>query len=143
MAFIGIGFAIPINMAKHVMGDLSKTGKVSRGYLGAEIRSLDEGVAHAFNVPDTSGALVEDVTPGGPAANAGLKNGDVIRKYNGQPVLDSGQLIAMVSETSPGTVATLDLLRDGKPLTLKVTLWGAAREPWGAPGSRQQWKQRQ
>jgi serine protease Do len=120
--FIGIGFAIPINMARHVMEDLVKTGKVSRGYLGAQIRTLDEGLAHAFKVPDTSGALVEDITAGGPADKAGLKNGDVIRKYNGQAVSDSGQLIALVTDTNPGTVATLDVLRDGKPLTLKVTL---------------------
>jgi serine protease Do len=119
---IGIGFAIPINMAKHVMEDLIRTGKVSRGYLGAEIRSLDEGMAHAFHVPDTSGALVEDVTAVGPAAKAGLKDGDVVRKYNGAAILDSGQLIALVTETNPWTVVTLDILRDGKPLTLKVTL---------------------
>ncbi len=120
--FIGIGFAIPINMAKHVMDDLVKNGKVSRGYLGATIESLSEGLAHAFNVPDTSGALIEDVTPGGPAAKAGLKNGDVIRKYKGQDVTDSGQLIALVTNTNPGTVVTLDILRNGQPLTAKVTL---------------------
>ena len=122
--FIGIGFAIPINMAKHVMEDLIKTGKVSRGYLGAQIRSLDEGLAHAFHVPDTSGALVEDVTSGGPAAKAGLKDGDVIRKLNGVVVLDSGQLIATVTERNPGNVVTLEILRGGKTLTLKVTLGG-------------------
>jgi serine protease Do len=120
--FIGIGFAIPINMAKHVMEDLVKTGKVMRGFLGAQIKSLDEGLAHAFDVPDTSGALIEDITAGGPADKAGLKNGDVVRKYNGQVVTDSGQLIAMVTETNPGTIATLDILRDGKPLIVKVTL---------------------
>jgi serine protease Do len=120
--FIGIGFAIPINMAKHVMEDLIKNGKVSRGYLGATIRTLDEGLAHAFDVPDTSGALIEDVKPGGPADKAGLKNGDVIRKYNGQIVTDSGQLIALVTNTDPGTVVTVEALRSGKPLTLKVTL---------------------
>jgi serine protease Do len=120
--FIGIGFAIPINMAKHVMEDLVKSGKVSRGYLGAQIRSLDEGLSHAFNVPDTSGALIEDITSGGPADKAGLKNGDVVRKYNGQAVSDSGQLIALVTDTNPGTVVTLDVIRDGKPLTVKVTL---------------------
>jgi serine protease Do len=109
-------------MAKHVMEDLIRTGKMSRGYLGAEIRSLDEGMAHAFHVPDTSGALVEDVTAVGPAAKAGLKDGDVVRKYNGAAILDSGQLIALVTETNPWTVVTLDILRDGKPLTLKVTL---------------------
>ena len=120
--FIGIGFAIPINMAKHVMEGLIKNGKVSRGYLGAAIRTLDEGVAHAFGVPDASGALIQDITPGGPADKAGLKNGDVIRKYNGQTVTDSGQLIALVTNTDPGTVVTIEILRSGKPLTLKVTL---------------------
>ncbi len=120
--FIGIGFAIPVNMAKHVMEDLIKNGKVTRGYLGANIRSLDEGVAHAFNVPDTSGAIIEDVAAGGPAAKAGLKNGDVVRKYNGQPVGDSGQLIAMVTETNPGTSVKLDILRNGQPMTIQVTL---------------------
>ena len=120
--FIGIGFAIPINMAKHVMEDLIKNGKVTRGYLGASIKSLDEGVAHAFNVPDTSGAIIEDVTAGGPAAKAGLKNGDVVRKYNGQSVTDSGQLIAMVTETNPGTTVKLDILRNGQPMTIQVTL---------------------
>jgi len=120
--FIGIGFAIPINMAKHVMEDLIKNGKVTRGYLGASIKSLDEGVAHAFKVPDTSGAIIEDVSPGGPAAKAGLKNGDVVRKYNGQSVGDSGQLIALVTETNPGTTVQLDILRNGEPMTIRVTL---------------------
>jgi serine protease Do len=120
--FIGIGFAIPINMAKHVMEDLIKNGKVTRGYLGASIKSLDEGVAHAFNVPDTSGAIIEDVSPGGPAAQAGLKNGDVVRKYNGQSVGDSGQLIALVTETNPGTTVKLDILRNGEPMTIRVML---------------------
>ena len=105
--FIGIGFAIPIDMAKHVMEDLVKTGKVSRGYLGAEIRTLDEGLAHAFNVPDTSGALIEDITPGGPADKAGLKNGDVVRKYNGVAITDSGQLVALVTDTNPGAIVPL------------------------------------
>jgi serine protease Do len=119
---VGIGFAIPINMARHVMDDLVKTGNVSRGYLGAHIQSLDESLAHAFGVPDTAGALVEDVPPGGPAEKAGLKNGDVIRKCNGQVVADSGQLIALVTESKPGTVANFDILRNGESLTVAVTL---------------------
>ena len=120
--FIGIGFAIPIDMARHVMDDLIKNGKVARGYLGASIRSLDESLAQAFDVPDTSGALVEDVKSGGPADKAGLKNGDVIRKYNGQNVTDSGQLIALVTNTDPGTLVTIEILRSGRPFTFKVTL---------------------
>src|SRR5208337_5666920 len=88
---VGIGFAIPSSMAKHVMEDLIKTGKVSRGYLGVSIRDLDDGLAKQFKVPDTGGALAEDVTAGGPADKAGLKTGDVIRKLNGQSVGDAGQ----------------------------------------------------
>ena len=119
---VGIGFAIPSNMAKHVMEDLIKTGKVSRGYLGVSIRDLDDGLAKQFKVPDTAGALAEDVTAGGPADKAGLKTGDVIRKLNGQVIGDAGQLTAQVTNISPGTDVTLDILRDGQPVTIKVTL---------------------
>jgi serine protease Do len=121
-SFIGIGFAIPVNMAKHVMESLIKTGKVERGYLGVVIRGLNEALAKQFQVPDTSGALVQDVSAGGPADKGGIKVGDVIRKLNGQTVEGSGQLTAMVTSMNPGTVVSLDLLRDGKPLTVKVTL---------------------
>jgi serine protease Do len=121
-SFIGIGFAIPSNTAKHVMEDLIKTGKVSRGYLGVSIRSLDEAFAKEFKVPDTSGALVEDVTPGGPADKAGIKNEDVIRKLNGQTVEGSEQLTAMVTDLNPGTEVKLDILRDGQPMTIRLTL---------------------
>jgi serine protease Do len=119
---VGIGFAIPSNMAKHVMENLIRTGKVSRGYLGVTIKYLDDGLAKQFKVPDMAGALADDVTPGGPADKAGLKNGDVIRKINGRVIEDPGQLTAQVTNLSPGAVATLDILRDGQPMTLKVTL---------------------
>jgi len=119
---VGIGFAIPSNMAKHVMEDLIKTGKVSRGYLGVQITDLTDDLAKQFKVPDTSGALAQDVTAGGPADKAGLKTGDVIRKLNGQVVGDAGQLTAQVTNLSPGAEATLDILRDGQPMTIKVPL---------------------
>lgn len=121
-SWIGIGFAIPSNTAKHVMEDLIKTGKVSRGYLGVAIGPLSDALAKKFDVPDTSGALVQDVTAGGPADKAGLKNGDVIRKLNGQNVGDSGELTAMVTNFNPGTEVRLDIIRDGKPMTIQVTL---------------------
>ncbi|HXH49696.1 MAG TPA: DegQ family serine endoprotease [Terriglobia bacterium] len=120
--FLGIGFAIPSNTVRHVMEDLVKTGKVSRGYLGAFIQSLSPGLAKEFDVPDTSGALVQNVTPDGPAAKAGLQNGDVIRKFNGQDVTGAGSLTSQVTETNPGTAVTLDVLRNGKPASVKVTL---------------------
>ena len=119
---VGIGFAIPSNMAKHVMEDLIKSGKVSRGYLGVQITDLTQDLAKQFKVPDTSGALAEDVTAGGPADKAGLKNGDVIRKLNGQAIPDAGQLTLQVTNLNPGSEATLEILRDGQPMTIKVTL---------------------
>jgi len=121
-AFIGIGFAIPSDTAKHVMEDLIKTGKVSRGYLGVSIADLTEPLAKQFKVPDTSGALVEEVTPGGPADKAGLKNGDVIRKLNGQTVEGRDQLTAMITNINPGTVVKLDLIRDGQAMSVQATL---------------------
>jgi len=121
-AFIGIGFAIPSNTAKHVMEDLIKTGKVSRGYLGISIADLNEGLAKQFKVPDTAGALVDEVTPSGPADKAGIKNGDVIRKLNGQTVEGRDQLTAMITNINPGTTVKLDILRDGQPMTVQATL---------------------
>jgi len=119
---IGIGFAIPINMAKRAIESLVKTGKVTRGYLGATIGPVSPELAQEFKAPDTSGALVQDVSPGSPAAKAGLKPGDIIRKFNGQTVGDSGELLAMVASASPGTPVTLENLRNGQPQTLSVTL---------------------
>src|SRR5207302_4692540 len=119
---IGIGFAIPINMAKRAMESLIKTGKVTRGYLGATIGPVTPELAQEFKVPDTAGALVQDVSPGSPAAKAGLKAGDVVRKFNGRKVEDSAELLAMVASSPPGTPVTLEILRNGQPQTVTVTL---------------------
>lgn len=121
-SFMGIGFAIPINQAKHVMTDLIKSGKVTRGYLGAEVSSLSQAMASEFKVPDTNGALVQNVSPGGPAAKAGLKAGDVIRTINGRQVTTSDELTMTVMNTDPGTRVTLGILRDGRPMDVRVTL---------------------
>jgi serine protease Do len=120
--FIGIGFSIPIDMAKHTIEDLIKYGHVTRAYLGATISPVTEELAQEFKIPDIAGAFVQDVAPGGPAAKAGLKPGDVIREFNGSPASDSGALLAMVADSNPGSTVTLGILRNGKPLTLKVTL---------------------
>jgi serine protease Do len=120
--FVGIGFAIPSNTAKHVMEDLIKTGKVTRGYLGVSIENLEPGLAKQFKVPDTAGALVGEVTPGGPADKAGIKIEDVIRKLNGQTVENREQLTAMVTDMNPGAEVKLDIIRDGQPMTIRLTL---------------------
>ena len=119
---IGIGFAVPINMAKRSMESLIKTGKVTRGYLGASVGPLSQELAKEFRVPDTSGALVQDIKRGGPADKAGLRPGDIIRKYDGSTVSESDDLLAMVASTNPGATVPLEILRNGEPLTLKVIL---------------------
>jgi serine protease Do len=136
-SFLGIGFAIPSNTVKHVMEDLIKTGKVSRGYLGVLVQDVNSDFAKQFDVPDTSGAFVQNVEPDGPSAKAGLQNGDVIRKYNGQNVPDAGALTAMVTQTDPAAVVTLDVLRNGKPLTIKVTLGERPANAGATPGHGQ------
>jgi serine protease Do len=133
---IGIGFAIPINMAKRSMEALIKTGKVSRGYLGVTIGPVTPELAQEFKIPDTSGALVQDVSRGGPADKAGLKPGDVIRKFNGRSVNDSSDLLAMAANTNPGTPVTLDILRNGQQHTVKVTLEQRPADLSFAGGSR-------
>jgi serine protease Do len=139
-AFLGIGFAIPINNAKHIMTDLIKTGKVQRGYLGAMVGLLTPPLASEFKVPDTNGALIQNVSPNGPAAKAGLKAGDVIRTMNGKPVSSSDDLTIRVMNTDPGTTVTFGILRDGKPMDVKVTLGTrpANLSAYGAPGGQNQ-----
>jgi serine protease Do len=121
-ASIGIGFAVPSNTVRHVMDDLVKNGKVTRGWLGVSVSPLTGDLAKQFDLPDTAGALVQDVSADSPADKAGLKNGDVIRKLNGQSISDATQLTSMVTNMSPGAVVTMDIMRDNKPVTVKVTL---------------------
>lgn len=121
-ASIGIGFAVPSNTVRHVMNDLVKTGKVTRGYLGVGPGDLNQDLAKQFNVPDTSGALVENVSPGGPAEKAGIKPGDVIRKVNGQTIDSARKLTDVITALSPGAVANVDVIRDGKTMNFRVTL---------------------
>lgn len=120
--FMGIGFAIPSNTAKHVMNDLIKNGKVQRGYIGVRIGALTPGLAKQFNVPDLNGALVESVEPGSPAAQAGFKAGDVIRTLDGKQVNSANGLRFAVASMNPGMEAKVGILRDGKSMTLSVRL---------------------
>lgn len=120
--FMGIGFAIPSNTAKHIMNDLIKNGKVARGFLGIHIGQVTPALAEALHVPDTNGAVVDDVQPGSPAAKGGLKAGDVIRSLNGQNVSSFTGLRYDIAEMNPGATVALGILRDGKPLIVHVTL---------------------
>ncbi len=119
---IGIGFAVPINMAKNVMNSLIAHGKVSRGYLGLLPQDIDEGLAKAMNLKTTDGALVGDVTSGGPSEKAGVKQGDIITEFNGTKVTSASQLRNLVAAAAPGSEAKLSVLRDGKSTDLTVKL---------------------
>ena len=120
--FQGIGFAIPANLARHVVDSLVKSGKVVRGYLGVTIQDISPDLADQFQLKSNSGAVVADVKPDNPAANAGLKSGDVILEFEGKPVKDSRQLKFAVAAAEPGQKVKLGYLRDGKNETATVTI---------------------
>lgn len=119
---IGIGFAIPSNMAKAVMDQLMKTGKVRRGMLGVTIQSVDSDLAQSLNLPSARGAIVTSVNSGGPADKAGLKRGDVITAVNKQPVADNNNLRNIVASMPPGSSVEVTALRNGRDQNFQVAL---------------------
>jgi serine protease Do len=122
----GVSFAIPINVAVQVKDQIVKTGKVSHARLGVEIQTLDQSLADSFKLPSPNGALVAKVEPDSAAAHAGIKVGDVILKYNGQNIVDAGQLSAHVGQAKPGDKAELQVWREGKVSTITATIGSAA-----------------
>ena len=119
---IGIGFAIPINTVKQILPDLMGKGKVARGYLGISPRDIDSDLGEWLNLTSTTGVLVETVQPETPADKAGLKVGDVILKFNAKKVTGAEQFRNLVAETSPGSKVNLEVLREGKTLSLQTQL---------------------
>jgi len=118
----GVGFAVPVNLARNVMDHLIKDGRVVRGYMGVSIQDLNPELAKEFGLSESNGALVSDVTEDSAAAAAGLKSGDVIIEFEGKPVQDSRNLRLAVARYAPGTKVTVKVLRQGKEQTFKVTL---------------------
>lgn len=125
---MGIGFAIPSNMAKSVMSSLIEHGKVVRGWIGVSIQEVTQNLAREFGTIDTTGALVADVLDDSPAAKAKLERGDVITAYNGVAIRDPGQLRALVAETPPGRNVTLSILRDKKTQDVTVAIGELPKE---------------
>jgi Do/DeqQ family serine protease len=119
---IGIGFAIPANMARNVMNQLLATGHVRRAMLGVTVQPVTSEIAKGLGLRDVRGALVDSVEASGPAAKAGLEQGDVIAKVDGQVVEDSNQLRNRVSAMVPGTAVTVDVIRHDSERQFKVTL---------------------
>jgi serine protease Do len=118
----GIGFAIPIDLAHHIMDQIVEHGKVIRGYLGITIQGVSPDMAKAFGLSQGGGALVGDVSPNGPAAKAGVQRGDIVLQLNGTPVTSQEDLSLRVSELAPGAVAHLQVYRNGHTQEIDVTL---------------------
>jgi serine protease Do len=118
----GIGFAVPVNLAREVMEQLMDHGKVNRAYLGIMVQDVTPGIAKAMGLNTMKGVLIGDVTPSGPAQKSGIKRGDVIIDVNGQPVADSRELRMGISMMKPDSPVKLRILRDGNQSDVNVTL---------------------
>ena len=138
----GVGFAVPVNLARNIMQQIVTTGHVVRGYLGISIQNLTEDLRKEFKAPDKGGVLVGGVADKSPAAAAGLKSGDVITELDGKPVQDSRTLRLTVAQTAPGTKVSMKIIRDAKEQTVEVTLQEAPKKALAAapvqPGSNSQ-----
>ena len=125
--YMGVSFAIPIDVAMNVVNQLKTRGYVTRGMIGVEIQPVTASLAKGLGMSRVEGGLVASVVPGGAAAKAGIKPGDVIVAFNGQPVYGAGDLPAMVGLTPPGSIAKVEVNRDGKRLVLDVRVEQAPR----------------
>ncbi|MBN9587745.1 MAG: serine protease [Alphaproteobacteria bacterium 64-11] len=119
---VGIGFAIPANLAREVVGQLRKYGVARRGWIGVRIQTVTPEIAEGLNLGSNRGALIADVTAGGPAARAGLQNGDLVTGFDGKPVADDRALPRIVADTPIGKTVNIDLLRRGHKATLRITV---------------------
>jgi serine protease Do len=125
---VGVGFAIPSNMARAAMQSLIKTGRVVRGFLGASTQDVTPSLGKIFRLPDVKGAIVTDLQAKGSAERAGLKRGDVIVRFDGRDVMDSGHLRNLVAQSPIGSKHRLDLIRDGKSYQTELVVQEAPRE---------------
>ena len=117
-----IGFAVPINQARAILPQLRDKGHVSRGYIGVSLRDVDPDLQRSLGLTNSDGALVQDVTPGSPGARAGIRTYDLIVAVDGKAVSGNDQLIQLIASRSPGTVASLQIVRDNHPVNIPVKL---------------------
>jgi serine protease Do len=117
---VGIGFSIPSNLARDVVGQLRQFGVAKRGWIGVRIQGVSDEVAEAMHLGTTQGALVADVTPGGPAAKAGLAKGDLVTGFDGKPITDSKILPRIVAATQIGKTVNIDVLRGGRKQSFHI-----------------------
>jgi len=117
-----IGFAVPINQARAILPQLRDKGHVSRGYIGVSLRDVDADLQRSLGLTNSDGALVQDVTPGSPGARAGIRTYDLIVAVDGKAVSGNDQLIQLIASRQPGTVASLQIVRDNHPVNIAVKL---------------------
>jgi serine protease Do len=134
---VGIGFAIPSNIAKPIVEQLEKNGSVTRGWLGVEMQAITPDMEDALGLSSTNGVVIADVVQDGPAAKAGLKSGDVIVGYGDQAIKNTHELALAVANTTPGQTAQIKILRDSKPETIAVTIDKLKREHGMAMGENE------
>jgi serine protease DegQ len=119
---MGIGFAIPVSLARQVMQQIIQTGSVTRGWVGVEVDDVSPELAESFKLPDAKGVLIAGVVRDGPADRAGVRPGDVLVGVNDQTVPNPSAMLNVIAAVQPGSVARLKLLRNGNPLELKLTV---------------------
>lgn len=129
--FMGLSFAIPIDVAMDIQAQLRSTGQVQRGRIGVAVQELTRSLAESFGLEAAEGALVSGVEPGGPAALAGVEVGDVIVRFNGRAVASSTDLPLIVSAARPGSRVVMEIMRDAEKRSLEITLgeWQDAHAP--------------
>jgi serine protease DegQ len=119
---MGIGFAIPVSLARQVLEEIIATGTVTRGWIGVEVQDITPDLAESFKLGNNKGVLIAGVVRNGPADKAGVKPGDILVEVEGRPVVDSSAMLNLVAEARPGNVATLKVLRNNSPLAVKLTV---------------------
>ncbi|HEX5280487.1 MAG TPA: DegQ family serine endoprotease [Micropepsaceae bacterium] len=125
---VGIGFSIPSNSARNVIAQLQKSGKIARGWIGIRIQPVSTDIAESVGLPKAQGALIAGMTENGPAAKAGIQNGDVVLSWDGKPVADNRALPRMVADAQVGKTVTIEVLRKRQHKTLPITVQKLAEE---------------
>ena len=117
---LGIGFAIPSDLARHVMEEIIKTGSVTRGWIGVEVQDISPELAESFRLPTTNGTLIAGVQPGGPAERAGIRRGDILVAVESQAFADATEMLNLIAALQPGNAATLTILRDREEKRVQI-----------------------
>ncbi|MFY9329415.1 MAG: Do family serine endopeptidase [Georgfuchsia sp.] len=119
---MGIGFAIPVSLARNILDQIIKNGAVTRGWIGVEMQEITPEIAESFGIPNTNGALIAGVMRGSPASKAGIRPGDVLLAVNGKPITDTQNMIELIAPLQPGHQAKLKLRRDNHNIEVDVTI---------------------